>query len=150
VITENDAIDIDIPGNLDSLFSDFDFDRYLVGQEACPVVEYNDSRATNQNTDTPGDQTDGLVSGDGFKKSNTPGSPIYRVVKRRGKAKRRRSQSQYNLSNALYISDRFQVICRSSSTAAAIVEPRRATSRVCLRIAVQNGPNQGLGVAVQV
>ncbi|KAF8853004.1 hypothetical protein BDZ45DRAFT_93283 [Acephala macrosclerotiorum] len=43
-----------------------------------------------------------------------------------------------------------RVIRWSSSTAAAIVEHRRATSRVCLRIAVQNGPNQGLGVAVQV
>lgn len=60
MIAENNAIDIDIP---DSPFGDFDFDRYLVEQEACPVVEYNDSRATNQNTDTPGDQTDGVVTG---------------------------------------------------------------------------------------
>lgn len=90
---ENDAIDIDIPGDLDSLFGDFDFGRYLVEQEACPVVEYNDSRATNQNIDTAGDQTDGLVSRDGFERSNTPGSPTHRVVERRGKAKRRRSQS---------------------------------------------------------
>ncbi|KAG9228063.1 hypothetical protein BJ875DRAFT_270874 [Amylocarpus encephaloides] len=90
---ENDAIDIDIPGDLNSLFGDFDFGPYLVEQEACPIVEYNDSRATNQNTDTAGDQTDGLVSGEGFKRSNTPDSLTHRVVERRGKAKRRRSQS---------------------------------------------------------
>jgi len=37
--------------------------------------------------------TDGLVSGDGFERSNTSGSPTHRVVERRGKAKWRRSQS---------------------------------------------------------
>lgn len=93
------------------------------------------------------------MSGNRFERSNTPGSPIHRVLERGGKVKRRRSQSQYNLPDALYISDRFQVICRLLSTAAVIVEPRRATSRACLRIEVQNGPNQpnqGIGVAVQV
>jgi hypothetical protein len=151
VIVENDAIDVELPGDLDSIFGDFDFDfdRYLAEQEARPTVDDNDSRVTNQNTGTPADQTDSWVSGNEFEKSDNPSTSTRRLKEQRGHAKRRR-QSQHNLLDAMCISDELQVIRRSSSTAVAIVESRRATSRVCLRIAVQNGPNQGLGVAVQV
>ena len=105
MIAENSASDIGFPGHPDSLFGDFDFDCYLAEQEACPRVEYNSSCATNQNTDTPDDLTDNLVVWGEFEKSDTPGSSTHRVVKRRGKAKRRRSQSQHNLLDAMYIPD---------------------------------------------
>jgi hypothetical protein len=150
VIAENDDIDIDLPGNLDSLFGDFDVDRYFAEQEDLPVFEYNVSRAANLSTDAPADHNDGLVSWNEFERSNTPGSSSHRLKEQRGNTKRKRSQSWHNLLDTMYLSDGFQVIRWSSSTAAAIVEHWRATSRVCLRIAVQNGPNQGLGVAVQV
>jgi len=42
------------------------------------------------------------------------------------------------------------VIWQSSSVVAAIVEPRTAILRVCSRMAVQNGPNQGFQMLVQV
>ena len=73
MIIENDAIDFELLGNLDSIFGDFDFDldRYLIEQEARPIVDDNDSYVTNQNTDTPTDQTDSWVSGNEFEKSNT-------------------------------------------------------------------------------
>ncbi|KAG9228375.1 hypothetical protein BJ875DRAFT_489937 [Amylocarpus encephaloides] len=81
---ENDDIDIDLPGNLDSLFRDFDVDRYFAEQEARPVIEYNASRA---------DHNDGLVSGNEFERSNTPGSSSHRLKEQRGNTKRKRSQS---------------------------------------------------------
>ena len=71
MIAENDDIDIDLPGNLDSLFGDFDVDRYFAEQEALPVIEYNASCAANLSTDAPADHNDGLMSGNKFKKSNT-------------------------------------------------------------------------------
>ncbi len=151
MIVENDAIDVELPGDLDSIFGDFDFDldRYLAEQEARPIVDGNDSCVTNQNTDTPAEQTDSWVSGNEFEKSNTPSASTRRLKEQRGHAKWRR-QSQHNLLDAMHMSDGFQVIRWSSSTAVTIAESRRATSRVCLRKAIQNGPNQALGVAVQV
>lgn len=141
MIVDNDAINIDLPGDLDSLFGDCDLDRCFAELEARPVIEYNSCRATNQNADAPAGQTNGLVSGNEFEKSNTRGSSTRRVVERRDNAKRRRSKSQHNLLDAMYISNELQVIRRLSSTAAATAEPWRATSRVCLRIAARNGPN---------
>ncbi|KAG9242068.1 hypothetical protein BJ878DRAFT_191733 [Calycina marina] len=90
---ENGASDIGLPGHPDSLFGDLDFDCYLAEQEVCPGIEHNGSCATNQNTDTPDDPTDNLVVWREFEKSDTPGSSTHRVVERRGKAKRRRSQN---------------------------------------------------------
>ncbi|KAG9228492.1 hypothetical protein BJ875DRAFT_238392 [Amylocarpus encephaloides] len=90
---ENAAIDFNISGDLGLLFGDFDSSRHLVGQETCPIVEYNDSCVTNQNTDTAVDQTDVLVSSDEFERSNTSDPLTHRVVERRGKAKRTSSQS---------------------------------------------------------
>jgi len=60
---------------------------------------------TNQNIDTDVDQTDGLVSSDEFEPSTTSDPLTHRVVERR--AKRTRSQSQYNLPDVMCISEGF-------------------------------------------
>jgi hypothetical protein len=93
VIAENDNIDIDLPGNLDYLFGDFDVDRNFAEQEALPSIEYNASRAANLSTDAPTNQNDGLVLGNEFERSNTPGSSSHRLKEQRGNTKRKRSQS---------------------------------------------------------
>jgi hypothetical protein len=74
MIVEKNAINIELLGDLDSIFGDFDFDLncYLAEQEAHPIVDGNDSCVTNQNTDTPAGQTDSWVLGSEFEKSNTP------------------------------------------------------------------------------
>ncbi len=74
MIAENGDIDINLPGNLDSLFGDFHVDRCFAEQEALPVIEYNASCAANLSTDTPANHNDGLVSGNEFERSNTPSS----------------------------------------------------------------------------
>jgi hypothetical protein len=93
VIVENDAIDVELPGNLDSLFGDFDVDRYFAEQEAFPVIEYSASRAANLSTGALADHNDGLVSGNELERSNTPGSSSHRLKEHRGSTKRKRSQS---------------------------------------------------------
>ncbi len=87
MIAETDDIDIDLPGNLDSLFGDFDIDRYFAEQEALPVIEYNARRAVNLSTDAPADYNDGLVLGNEFERSNTPSSSSPRLKEQRGNTK---------------------------------------------------------------
>jgi hypothetical protein len=83
------------------MFSNFEFDYYLTEQEACPRVENNSSCAATQNTDTLDNQTNDLGIRGEFEASNTLGSFTYRVVEQRYIAKRRRSQSQFNLLNVI-------------------------------------------------
>lgn len=119
------------------LFDDFDFDRYNAEQEAA-----------NMSTEAPVDQKDDLVPGNEFERSSNRSSSSPRLQEQRGNTKRKRSQGQHNLLDAIHMSN--GVIRQSPSIAAAAVEHWRATARVCLGVAVQNGPNQGLGVAVKV
>ncbi len=93
MIAETDDININLPGNLDSLFGDFDIDRYFAEQEALPVIEYNASRAANLSTDAPANYNDGLVLGNKFKRSNTLSSSSPRLKEQRGNIKQKRSQS---------------------------------------------------------
>lgn len=105
MIVENSALDIGLPSYPDSMFGNFEFDYYLTEQEARPGVENNGSCAATQNTDTLDDQTNDLGVGGEFEASNTLGSFTYRVVEQRCIAKRRRSQSQFNLLDVMCISD---------------------------------------------
>jgi len=87
VIVENNDIDINLPCNLDFLFSDFDVDYYFAEQEAPPIIEYNASRAANLSTDAPTNYNDGLVLGNKFKRSKTLSSSSPRLKEQRGNTK---------------------------------------------------------------